>query len=748
VEISYRAASAGQTLTLKYLQETVTGNIILGAATLRVKNSPEPLHVSDNGRFLVYSDGEPFFWMGDSAWGIFRNSFFAPTRATIDGVEVAQLLPLEEYFSIRAEQGFNVVQTQLVPLPQSLDGIVEPMDEDRNAHGHLAFEGGNSGDFTRPIVTENSEAESVNDYWDYVDGVIDLAFAHDFHVAIVPAWNNHLDQGNPIFTDSEVAYEYGRWLGERFASRNDGIIWLLGGDGVVNHQVTQLDIDRNYAMAEGITDGVMGVDDFNGDADYDATLMSFHPKGGGQSSADLEDYHNAPWLDFNMIQTSAFIRHDNYDDVAKDFELTPTKPTFDGEASYEYSLSFESYDGDSRVQAWHTRRAAYWAVLAGGFGHTYGHRNLVHFNMGGQVAARGADGAWFDSLDAEGARDMIHLRNLILSRPMLDRSPDQLLIVGDEGSGTIDQVNRVQAARGARGDYAFVYTTNGRSIRANLSRLSSDELRAFWFNPRNGLTYEVSKVEISEGALSAASSETVFDPPGEVGDDADWVLVVDDGAAGFPPPGLLSAVDETPVKMFVEGGELSDTGWLATSEDDLVLFMLPDAFGRGAVEVDVSGFDPLNNCDFAKVDFLALYDRPHGSTNAGSVDETAWAYYRAGTNYFQDGVANLKTAAKGRDMGVGTAAAAVTGSVPEFDPSRAYTFRIEWDEDGIRWLLDDIIVRDISMTELYFKFLFLGRDNTSPAKTCPGMFFSLPRIYLGGSEQEAEIAPSAPFGTL
>jgi lysophospholipase L1-like esterase len=34
-EISYRAASAGQTLTLRYLQETVSGNIILGAATLR-----------------------------------------------------------------------------------------------------------------------------------------------------------------------------------------------------------------------------------------------------------------------------------------------------------------------------------------------------------------------------------------------------------------------------------------------------------------------------------------------------------------------------------------------------------------------------------------------------------------------------------------------------------------------------------------------------------------------------------------
>lgn len=57
-EISYRAASAGQTLTLKYLQETVSGNIILGAATLQgAGGAGETLPFTDD-----FSDGDMSGW--------------------------------------------------------------------------------------------------------------------------------------------------------------------------------------------------------------------------------------------------------------------------------------------------------------------------------------------------------------------------------------------------------------------------------------------------------------------------------------------------------------------------------------------------------------------------------------------------------------------------------------------------------------------------------------------------------------
>ncbi len=34
---------------------------------------PGNLKVSENGRFLIRENGEPFFYLGDTAWSIFRN---------------------------------------------------------------------------------------------------------------------------------------------------------------------------------------------------------------------------------------------------------------------------------------------------------------------------------------------------------------------------------------------------------------------------------------------------------------------------------------------------------------------------------------------------------------------------------------------------------------------------------------------------------------------------------------------------
>ncbi len=57
------------------------------------------LKVSQNGRYLVRSNGKPFFWLGDTAWLLFQMT----TR------EDAEL-----YLSTRARQGFSVIQAAIV----------------------------------------------------------------------------------------------------------------------------------------------------------------------------------------------------------------------------------------------------------------------------------------------------------------------------------------------------------------------------------------------------------------------------------------------------------------------------------------------------------------------------------------------------------------------------------------------------------------------------------------------------------
>lgn len=53
------------------------------------------LKVSENKRFLVYADGKPFFWLGDTAWELFHRS----SREEAD-----------RYLENRARKGFTVIQ--------------------------------------------------------------------------------------------------------------------------------------------------------------------------------------------------------------------------------------------------------------------------------------------------------------------------------------------------------------------------------------------------------------------------------------------------------------------------------------------------------------------------------------------------------------------------------------------------------------------------------------------------------------
>src|SRR6188472_2788845 len=70
------------------------------------------LRVSENRRFLVTADGQPFFWLGDTAWELFH-------RQTREDAE--------RYLRDRAERRFTVIQA--VALAE-FDGLGTP-----NAYG-------------------------------------------------------------------------------------------------------------------------------------------------------------------------------------------------------------------------------------------------------------------------------------------------------------------------------------------------------------------------------------------------------------------------------------------------------------------------------------------------------------------------------------------------------------------------------------------------------------------------------------
>ncbi|HEX6987137.1 MAG TPA: DUF4038 domain-containing protein, partial [Planctomycetaceae bacterium] len=250
---------------------------------------PPRLKVSENKRFLVTEAGEPFFYLGDTAWELFHRL----NREEAD-----------RYLRDRAEKGFTVIQA--VALAE-LDGHTDP-----NPYGHLPLV---DLDPARPAVKDGPN----DDYWDHVDYVVEKANSLGLTVGFLPTWGRYwhdeVRDGKPLFTP-ENAEAYGRWLGERY--KDAGLIWILGGDRTIENDA-QKEVVR--AMARGLRAG-----------DGGTHLITFHPRGG---SGSAEVFHDDDWLDFNMRQNGHVVEFDGrYDVTAKDYARTPVKPVIDGEPIY------------------------------------------------------------------------------------------------------------------------------------------------------------------------------------------------------------------------------------------------------------------------------------------------------------------------------------------------------------------------------------------------------------------------------
>lgn len=435
------------------------------------------LKVSANRRYLETEEGRPFFWLGDTAWELFHR---------LSGEDA------EHYLRTRSEQGFTVVQAVLLA---ELDGVKTP-----NVGGRLPLLTGGDGlpDPARP------DLEGPDSYWDHVDALLDLAESFGLYVALLPTWGDKFNAmhgvGPEIFT-AENAYAYGRWLGERYGDR-PGLVWVLGGDRPLSTRPHFAVVD---ATARGLKDGGA------------KQLMTFHPKGAESSSYHL---HEEDWLDFNMIQSGHGEREITNDKrVQADYARSPVKPTLDAEPCYEdIPIGFRAENGC--FDEADVRRAAYYAVLSGAFGHTYGHHSVWPMvPEPGLFASTDFDEAgafflmsWREALRRPGAEQMRHLRALI--EPLLgpDFAPDPERIAGN-----LPGDNRRVAASGGR--TALIYCPNGLYVDAVLDKFASGEAEACWYCPRTG-----SRTPL--GRMPASGIRRFYAPSSGRG--CDWILMIEE----------------------------------------------------------------------------------------------------------------------------------------------------------------------------------------------------------------------------
>lgn len=281
-----------------------------------------PVRVSPNGRNFIHANGQPFFWLGDTAWPLF--SQYAVADA-------------ERYLENRAAKGFTVIQGVLAWGNGT--GMEKPQP-DANATGHRPWRG--------------TPAEPDPIYFEQVDHLLDVAERLGLVLAMLPTWGFYVM--NAKVFDEENARIYGRFLGGRYRDRPN-LIWVSGGDHIPTGRE-----DVYRALARGLREG-----------DGGNSLITYHPCG-WRSSAQF--FHSEDWLDFNMIETWTAWPH-VHPAVLADTYLTPVKPVVLGEGAYENGPEYPL----GPISPLICRRQAWWAFMAGGF-YTYGQDRMWRMGEG------------------------------------------------------------------------------------------------------------------------------------------------------------------------------------------------------------------------------------------------------------------------------------------------------------------------------------------------------------------------------
>lgn len=462
----------------KYI--TLITTFLILVAFFPVNLSAQLLKVSDNHRFLVDQEGEPFFWLGDTAWELFHR---------LDRDEA------DTYLKNRARLGFTIIQAVILA---ELDGLNDP-----NPYGHVP-------------LTDHDPAKPVEEYFEHVDYIINRAAELGLYIGVLPTWGDKWNlkwgQGPEIFTPGN-AESFGKFLGERYKDYNN-IIWVLGGDRAIEEDIHK-EITR--ALARGLRQGDRG-----------RHLITFHPQG-GQGSAQY--FHEEDWLDFNMRQTShTLIFPGRYDQVLVDYNREPIKPVLDAEPIYEdHPIEFKADELGHSTSA-DVRRPLYWGLFSGAFGHTYGHHSIWQMWQPGRNPVNDPLMPWYEAIDQPGAAQMQYGRWLMESRPFLTRIPDNSIIVPHDVSTAIpgSGAYKFVATRDLDGTYAMVYAPVGREFSIRMDVIQGPDVVAWWYNPRNG---EAKKI----GEYSSTGTRSFIHP--DPGENLDWILVLDDASRNYPTPG-------------------------------------------------------------------------------------------------------------------------------------------------------------------------------------------------------------------
>jgi hypothetical protein len=416
---------------------------------------------SDDRRYLMHADGEPFFWMADTAW---------------NGVLKSDAKSWDTYLADRAGKGFNVIQWVTGQW--------------------LAWR----GDETGRTVFAGRERISINpEFCRQMDARVDALNEHGFISAPVllwaAVWNEKEALENPgVSLPEDQAILLAKYLVARWGAHQT--VWILNGDG-----------DYRGEKAEKWKRIGSAVFAYGPNR-----LATLHPQG---LNWIADEFRDEPWYSFVGYQSCHFDTTEAYQwhvegPPATAWRTEPPRPIIDIEPQYEWILDYPRGNG---TNAHAVRRAAYWSLLVSPTaGVTYGGSGIWPWALK-QEPPMGHPGApldppWFEAIKYPGSMQRKYLKDLFTSLEWWRLVPAPELLA--EQPGRQDPRRFIAVARAQGAEWALAYMPEGGRIRLRIEGLPKPMIGR-WFNPRNGRWEGETDIEDKGDSLTAPDS-------------SDWVL--------------------------------------------------------------------------------------------------------------------------------------------------------------------------------------------------------------------------------
>lgn len=425
--------------TSRVTGEADAGLVTSGEAQHGDARPPQIIRVAASGTHLETADGEPFFWLADTAW---------------NGALRSRREDWQAYLDKRREQRFTAIQFVTTQW-RGGDRVIP-------RHQFAGTE--------RITIDPAAFAE--------LDAKVAAIVQRGLRPAPVMLWTlTPTDPGQALSEADAVRlarYEVARWGALAPA-------WLLGGDG----PYLEIGVERWKRIGRAVF------------GDCPDQLATLHSSG---LSWIAEAFAGEDWLDFVGYQSG---HGDGDGDLKWLVEGPPAhsaklgKPVINLEPNYEKHPAYQS--GEPHPPA-HVRRAAYWSMLVHApAGVTYGNNEIWVWNEATADAENHGNlrqiPPWHEGVQTEGIADMTRLRTLFESGPWTDLRPAPHLLA--EQPGADDPRHFIAVAQTADESWTVAYLPLGETVTftSELGRQAAQ-----WFNPRTG---KLTDVDRSVGAFAA-----------------------------------------------------------------------------------------------------------------------------------------------------------------------------------------------------------------------------------------------------